>query len=46
MYQNIESFKEWQEAGFHVLDNETPLILVLTQTYQEWLRENPEGCIS
>ncbi len=43
MQQDIESYQYWQEVGFHVFDNEIPHNLVLSQTYQEWLRENPEG---
>jgi len=46
MQQEAESYKEWQEAGFHINDIESPQTLSLSQTYQEWLRENPEGYIS
>jgi hypothetical protein len=46
MQQEIESYKEWQEAGFHINDNEVPQTLNLSQTYQEWLREHPEGYTS
>lgn len=43
--QTIESFQDWQKFGFHILDDEVPHKLVLSQTYQEWLRENPKGFI-
>jgi hypothetical protein len=46
MQQEIESYTEWQEAGFHVNDNEVSQTLSLSQTYQEWLREHPDGYIS
>lgn len=46
MQQEINSYKYWHDTGFHVLDNEIPHSLVLSQTYKEWLRENPKGVVS
>lgn len=43
MQQEVLSFHDWQEFGFHVFDHEIPHQLVLSQTYKEWLKENPDG---
>ena len=45
MQQDIESYKYWQEVGFHLADNEPVQAVILSPTYQEWLRENPDGYI-
>ena len=42
MQIEIKSLKHWQEI-FHELEIGTPGLLVLTQTYKEWLIENPNG---
>ena len=45
MQQEIESFQYWQQVAFQLVDNEPAHAAVLSPTYEEWLREHPEGYI-
>lgn len=42
MEVEIKSLKHWQEI-FDELELAAPVPLFLTQTYKEWLQENPNG---
>ena len=42
MVIEINSLSQWQKLGFYVA--QTNENLVLSQSYQEWLKEHPEGC--
>ena len=45
MQHEIESYQYWHEVGFHLVDDDPVHAVVLSPTYEEWLRENPEGYI-
>lgn len=44
MHLEITSLKHWQKIADE-LDLGEPIPLFLTQTYKEWLSENPNGYI-
>ncbi len=45
MQQEIESYQYWQQFDFQHVDDGPAHAVVLSPTYEEWLRENPEGYI-
>lgn len=42
MTKEIKTLKEWQQLGFYIFKTET---LMLSQTYSEWLAQNPKGYV-
>ncbi len=44
MQLEITSLQHWRQV-YEDLELEAPVPLILTQTYKEWLLENPQGYV-